>query len=57
MFLKDQNILFRILCSFQGAPIVHCHDGGGRTGAFLAVEANLNLMDRKELIDGRINSN
>ena len=57
MLLKDQNILFRIFCPFQGSPIVHCHDGGGRAGAFLAVEANLNLMDRKELVDGRINSN
>ena len=39
--------------SIQGSPIVHCHDGGGRSGAFLAVEANLSLLERKELIDGK----
>lgn len=29
-------------------PIVHCHDGGGRTGTFLAIEANLFMVNNED---------
>lgn len=34
-----------------GTPIVHCHDGGGRSGTFLAIEANLAMVETKGLVD------
>ena len=28
----------------SGSPVVHCHDGGGRSGVFLMLDANIQLM-------------
>ena len=36
-----------------GPPLVHCHDGGGRSGTFLAIEANLALVDLQNEVDGK----
>ena len=36
-----------------GPPLVHCHDGGGRSGTFLAIEANLALVDLRNEVDGK----
>ena len=30
--------------SLSGSPVVHCHDGGGRSGVFLMLDANIQLM-------------
>ena len=35
----------------QGPPIVHCHDGGGRSGTFLAIEANLAMVENRKMVD------
>ena len=35
----------------QGPPVVHCHDGGGRSGTFLAIESNLSMAEDKGLVD------
>jgi len=32
-------------------PIVHCHDGGGRSGAFLAIQANLFMINNSDKIN------
>ena len=37
--------------SVQGPPLVHCHDGGGRSGTFLAIESNLSMAEGKGLVD------
>ena len=31
--------------------MVHCHDGGGRSGTFLAIEANLSVVENRGLVD------
>ena len=31
--------------------MVHCHDGGGRSGTFLAIEANLSMVETRGLVD------
>ena len=31
--------------------LVHCHDGGGRSGTFLAIEANLSMVEARGLVD------
>merc|ERR1719270_2172875 len=31
--------------------LVHCHDGGGRSGTFLAIEANLSMVESCGLVD------
>ena len=31
--------------------MVHCHDGGGRSGTFLAIEANLSMVESRGLVD------
>ena len=36
-----------------GTPVVHCHDGGGRSGTFLAIESNLSLVEDKGLVDSK----
>ena len=37
-----------------GPPIVHCHDGGGRSGTFLAIEANLSMADSLNEVDSKL---
>ena len=32
-------------------PILHCHDGGGRSGAFLAIEANLYMVNNEDEVN------
>ena len=34
-----------------GPPLVHCHDGGGRSGTFLAIEANLTMVETRGQVD------
>ena len=36
-----------------GAAVVHCHDGGGRSGTFLAIESNLSLASDKGAVDSK----
>ena len=38
-------------CNEERPALVHCHDGGGRAGTFLAIEANLSLAESRNLID------
>lgn len=35
-----------------GPPLIHCHDGGGRSGTFLAIEANATMADTRGEVDG-----
>jgi protein tyrosine phosphatase len=37
----------------SGPPLVHCHDGGGRSGTFLAIEANLTMVETKGEVDSK----
>ena len=38
-------------CSGEWPALVHCHDGGGRSGTFLALEANLSMAESRGLVD------
>ena len=39
-------------CIYRERPaLVHCHDGGGRSGTFLAIEANLSMVEARGLVD------
>ena len=37
----------------SGPPLIHCHDGGGRSGTFLAIEANLSMVDLRNEVDSK----
>ena len=37
--------------SSSSSALVHCHDGGGRSGAFLAIFANLEKISRKDHVN------
>ncbi len=36
-----------------GPPLIHCHDGGGRSGTYLAIEANLTMAEREDQVDSK----
>ena len=37
----------------SGPPLVHCHDGGGRSGTFLAIEANMSMVESRSSVDSK----
>ena len=34
-----------------GPPVVHCHDGGGRSGVYVMLDANINLIRRSAQVN------
>merc|ERR1712223_2319364 len=38
-------------CSEEKPALVHCHDGGGRSGTFLALEATLSMAEIRGFVD------
>lgn len=41
----------RIKSNAMGPMVVHCNDGGGRSGVYLAVDANLELSEEEDTFD------
>ena len=51
LFRRHIRSQMEVQGSLQGPPLVHCHDGGGRSGTFLAIESNLSMAENKGLVD------
>ena len=34
-----------------GPPVIHCHDGGGRSGVFLLLDANIRLIQASQQVN------
>jgi len=37
--------------SCQGPPVIHCHDGGGRSGVFCLLDANIRLIQSSQQVN------
>jgi len=51
LFRRHISTHLQLETSRERPALVHCHDGGGRSGTFLAIEANLSMVETRGLVD------
>nr|CAD7195704.1 unnamed protein product [Timema douglasi] len=48
---RVRSVVGTIQSDLSGPMVVHCNDGGGRSGVYLAVDANMELMEEEDAFD------
>ncbi|KAJ8880031.1 hypothetical protein PR048_020653, partial [Dryococelus australis] len=48
---RVRAVVGTVQSDLSGPMIVHCNDGGGRSGVYLAIDANLELMEEEDAFD------
>ncbi|XP_063226218.1 receptor-type tyrosine-protein phosphatase kappa [Bacillus rossius redtenbacheri] len=48
---RVRAVVGTVQSDLSGPMVVHCNDGGGRSGVYLAIDANLELMEEEDAFD------